>query len=280
MKLLKEFVKFKLELNLQRKTVIEYEKSIVKFMDYIKIEKNKSHLTNQSIANITSQDVQDYALMLRKSYSINSTQKELAGIKQFFKYLKKRNIVNENPVVDIEMKKNDVVKEKKFMNTKEGDLLFELAQSNRDKIIIGLACYNGLRINEVSQLKISDINLDKNTMTFVRKNQKIHTLKISTKIIGLIRDEIKSRNVDMKLIGISTRMIGYIFNELCTIAGFNGEQYHYHSLRAVCASSLYEKGFNPIQIQKFLNHSSLNTTLIYLDTNMDDFLAKFEELVC
>lgn len=276
MKVLNEFVNFKLELNLQQKTVTEYQNSIVKFVDYVKVNNNKSHLTNQSLANITPQDIQNYALQLRKSYSINSVNKELAGVKQFFKYLKQRGIVNSNPVVDIEMKKDDFIKEKKFMKVAEGDVLFDLAKSNRDKIIIGLGCYNGLRIEEIEQLNVSDINFENNTMTFIRKNQKMHTLKISSKIIDLIKSEAEGKSG--KLIGISTRMISYIFKDLCKEAGFIGEQYHFHNLRAICASSLYAKGFNPIQIQKFLNHSSLNTTLIYLDVSMDDFMKKFEEM--
>lgn len=277
MKLLNDFVKFKTSINLQDKTIAEYEKSISKFIDYI--QGDKQRLNNQSLNNITSQDVQNYALLLRETYSINSVQKELAGIKQFFKYLKKRGIVQANPVQEIEMKKDDFHKEKKFMKVEEGDVLFSLAKNNRDKLIIGLGCYNGLRREEIAELNISDINLENNTMTFMRKNQKLHTLKISSKIIDIVRQEVEAKQGKYdKLIGVTPRRVNQIFDELCEEAGLNGEQYHVHNLRAICASNLYANGFNPIQIQRFLNHSSLNTTLIYLDTSMDDFMKKFEEM--
>ena len=165
------------------------------------------------------------------------------------------------------------------MKVEEGDVLFNLAQNNRDKLIIGLGCYNALRREEVVELNISDINLENGTMKFLRKNKKMHTIKISSKIIDIIREQVENAwDKDGKLIGIGIRRVNQIFDELCGQAGFVGKQYHFHNLRAICASNLYAKGFNPVQIQKFLNHSSLKTTLIYLDISMDDFAKKFEDM--
>ena len=276
--MVEEFVSFKKQLNRKDKTVDEYVNSINKFNQYIITKTNKSHLTRMSYGTISKMDVQDYAIELRKNLSIPSVQKELAGLNQFYGFLEANQIVKTNIAKGIQIPKNDINPEKIFMEIWEGDKMFDGCENLRDKIIIGLGNYNGLRINEVASLKVENLNLAKGTMTFMRKNSKVHTLPISKHILPLLIEYVGDRKTG-SLVGIKDNMIHKMFKAEAEKHGFTDEgKYSFHTFRACCASRLYKNGMQPFEIQKFLNHSTVDTTYRYLNISKDDFMTKFADI--
>jgi len=272
--MVKDFIEFKMRLNLKEKTLSEYAKSISKFLDYYRGLINKAHLTRSSYNSISKLTVQNYTFVLNETLAQSSIKKELAGLLQFFTFLFDNNIVSVNPIIGVQIPKEEIKREKKFMQIYEAELLFDNTVDTKVKLAIGFAYFNGLRVNEIAQLRVNNINLIKKTMTFKRKNGKIHTLPIAKSLMDILVDyDFGGKTL---VFGVTTRQIQNWFKTEADKNDMTDEGvYSIHKLRASCASRLYRDGFDVASIQKFLNHEAIATTMIYLNISNDDFLSKF-----
>jgi len=141
----------------------------------------------------------------------------------------------------------------------------------KHKAIISLAYSTGIRVSEVLNLKITDIDSKRMIINIVNgKGRKDRIVPLSEKILKLLREYFKDQ-----------RPKEYLFNgqnslkyskESCNkiVKKYIGENYHFHLLRHSCATTLLESGVDLRIIQKLLGHSSVKTTEIYthVSTNL------------
>jgi site-specific recombinase XerD len=134
----------------------------------------------------------------------------------------------------------------------------------KHKAILTLAYSVGLRVSEVINLKIEDID-SKRMLINIRqaKGKKDRIVPLSQNVLNLFREYYKKY-----------RPKEYLFNgqfslqyssESCNkiVKHYMGEQYHFHQLRHSCFTALLEKGTDLRIIQKLAGHSSSKTTEIY-----------------
>lgn len=137
-------------------------------------------------------------------------------------------------------------------------------QNIKHKSIISLAYSVGLRVSEVINLKITDIDSKRMVITIRQaKGRKDRIVPLSPKILNLLRDYFKQ-----------FKPTEYLFNgqfELkysttsCNqiVKHYLGKSYHFHLLRHSSATAMLESGVNLKYIQNILGHSSSKTTEIY-----------------
>jgi integrase/recombinase XerD len=134
----------------------------------------------------------------------------------------------------------------------------------KHKSIISLAYSVGLRVSEVCNLKIEDID-SKRMIINVRqaKGNKDRVLPLSQKVLELLREYYKQH-----------RPKGYLFNgqnslkyspSSCNkiVKKYFGDKYHFHQLRHSSFTSLLEAGTDLRIIQKIAGHMSSKTTEVY-----------------
>ena len=146
----------------------------------------------------------------------------------------------------------------------------------RDRLILRILYRCGLRVSELTNLHIEDIDFSEGVLT-VRggKGGKDRVIPIDNTTLDLVEMYIQGEKegvlVTSKKTGgkITSRQIERLTDTYARKAG-NPQRVHPHMLRHSFAVHCLKAGMNLRTVQKMLGHSSLTTTQIYLDITSDD----------
>ncbi len=207
----------------------------------------------------------------------------LIALRAFLKYLGKRRIAAPAPG-EIELAKTDE-RQINFLETDELNAL--LAQPNqktiqgvRDKAILDLLFSTGLRISELCNLKIDDINLEKSEFSVKGKGGKVrvvfldHEAKESLSRYLAGRDD-KNEHLfisyghrnkpvtnNQLLVSMTPRSVQRMIHKYAKMAGLS-KKVTPHTIRHSFATDLLQSGADLRSVQELLGHSSITTTQIY-----------------
>lgn len=134
----------------------------------------------------------------------------------------------------------------------------------KHKAIISLAYSVGLRVSEVINLKISDIDSKRMIITIRQaKGRKDRIVPLSSTILELLREYFKVFRPKEYLFNgkFDVKYSSTSCNQL--VKHYLGKNYHFHLLRHSSATAMLESGVDLRHIQKILGHSSSKTTEIY-----------------
>jgi site-specific recombinase XerD len=139
-----------------------------------------------------------------KPLAIATINRRLNSLRSYYSWTVKNKILQHNPMVDIEdLKSADEESEKIMWLTEDEfeDLLIIIRRKpvksrgvnpeekyRRDRSIVYLLTYAGLRVDELSNLKLTDIDLDLKRLRIVGKGKKVRTIPISNTLLAEIRD--------------------------------------------------------------------------------------------
>lgn len=283
-----DFRHYKQELmNRQSKTLDEYCASIERFEEWYKTEYNKQRMSRQTWANVDQSIVQNWVYDLRSTLSVASVKKHIAGLYQFAQFLKLEGDIKENFCKEVGIPKDKIKTEREYMKVSEAIKLVDSIDNNYEQLMIGLLFYQGYRIEEVSNIQIENIDLENFTITALRKHGKMQTLKVLKEVRDMLieRVEFCKANGHKFLFqspkgefGITSNAIRNVFIKWRDKLGLN-EEYSPHDGRRACASLLHwEKGLPLLKVSKFLNHSNVATTMLYLKLSMDDLNNEIDDL--
>ena len=158
--LIEQFLSYiSVERGMANNTLSSYKRDLNRFNDYLKLNKITS------VDKISRQMISSF-MMTEKERGLgsNSISRELACIKSFFKFLAKENIIKENAATIIESPK--LWKKLPFvMNIGEVETLLNAPDIRdimgiRDKACLELMYATGMRVSEIINLKINDINIE------------------------------------------------------------------------------------------------------------------------
>ena len=163
-------------------------------------------------------------------------------------------------------------------------------QGKEDYLILNLICYLGLRISDVVNLKLSNINFNTNTISIIQyKTDNKLTLPLIDKIKYSLLDYLKNvrpNDTDLDYIfitrskpyvqNIKLKTHRYIVKNYFIKAGvdINGRKHGFHSLRHSFSKSLLSENISLYSISNILGHKNIETTMRYLDIDT----AKLKEL--
>lgn len=155
------------------------------------------------------------------------------------------------------------------LSRNEIKLIIDSISNRKHKLMIGLAYGAGLRVSEIIQLRLSDLDLDSLILT-VRdgkgKKDRLTVIPVSLKsdLISLTRHKAPSDYVFESTRGgkLTTRTAQIVFAHALTASGVK-KNATFHSLRHSFATHLLENGVDVRYIQELLGHASIATTQIY-----------------
>jgi site-specific recombinase XerD len=289
---------------------------IDRFLDYLKIEKIASEVTlrdyyrelfrlndfllSKDISNInliSTRILRQYIYNAKESRNLasSSTAKLIAIIKSFFNYLEEDEIIIKNPSRKIKVPKK-INKIPTVMSKHEVDLIIRSVDfaplryrknSVRDRLILTLLYYTGIRRNELLKLDWTDLNLSKSTL-IVRsgKGNKDRLIPIHSTLSDLLDKYLEERlpiEDNALIVGErGKRMCKCCFvdilNKYLEISGLKKKGYSAHSFRHSFASHLIESGVDLFKVQKLLGHATLETTKIYINFNSTQMAKAVERL--
>ncbi len=279
-KLIKNFKNYlKIERNLSKNTITSYLFDLQKlniFLEENNFSSNPSHIKESTLKK--------FVYKISKEIKPSSQARIISGIKRFFDFLILENILNENPLENIETPKIGS-KLPTTLTVKEINKLIDsidIKSKNkiRNKAIIEILYSCGLRVSELITLKVSDLYFNESIIKVTGKGNKERFVPISKGAINYIEkylneirifQKIKKGSEDTLFLnergsGLSRVMIYIILNDLKIKAEIN-KKIGPHTLRHSFATHLLENGADLITIQNMLGHENIVTTERYLHVN-------------
>jgi len=233
------------------------------------------------------EDIYTYLLHLKndKHLSRESIRNHLQGIRFVFRKLYKRIDIIQDIPYPKHSKKLPVI-----LSSKELKLLFSSAHSLKHRMVLKIAYSGGLRRNEISRLKLVDIDT-KNHLIRVEnsKGNKDRYTLLAKSLVPELGEYYRKYKPQKYL--FNGRIKGFPYSEeglrwtFCQALQKSGiqKQVSLHSLRHAFASHLLAMGTDLFTIQKLMGHDDIRTTMIYLQVNHQLRKAKLVsplDLIC
>ena len=274
----KDFENFlKLERNLSVNTIKSYRSDLKKFEFYL------SRTSAKKLSFIGPEIVREFLYEQSKRVSAKTQGRIISTLKTFFNFLVLEKLIKDSPIENIDYPKIDS-KIPLVLTTDEIDKLISCAFSKkfglRNQTIIEIMYSCGLRVSELTEMKISNIFFDESLIKILGKGNKERFIPLSSTAKKLLYNYItynrKNLSQDKQSIDIVflnnrgkklTRVMVYnIINDAALEAKIN-KKISPHTLRHSFATHLIENGADIISIQKMMGHENVVTTEKYLHVN-------------
>jgi len=249
------------------------------------LERFKKKLENTPLNFVDKKWVRHFLFELSEEKKAKTTlHRHLSTLKSFFKYLLSQKIITSNPLELMSSLKlpkalpKAISREEllRFLSLPDTTCYLGL----RDKVIMELFYSSGLRLSELSQLNIQDIDFSSRLLKVLGKGQKTRLVPITSTIAELIKIYLEDprrhleepthqkaqceKAVFLNKWGkrLSMRSIDRFFKDYLKNSGL-AAKITPHSLRHTIATHLLENGMDLKSIQTLLGHTNLGTTTIY-----------------
>jgi site-specific recombinase XerD len=221
--------------------------------------------------------------------------RKVSSLRSFFNYVcNKQKYFLPNPVTDLEMPKLPA-RNARYLEWDEAvDLLKGIKgrHKERDFAIITLFLNCGMRLSELTQIKISDIKND--TIRIIGKGNKERTIFLNRACLKAINAYLSVRPetdspylfLSQQNLPISNRAVQHLVKKHLAECGLNTDEISVHKLRHTAATLMFRYGNADLRsVQEILGHENVSTTQIYThvdeetlrDTLNHNPLAQFEK---
>ncbi|HSZ57383.1 MAG TPA: tyrosine recombinase XerC [Tepidisphaeraceae bacterium] len=221
------------------------------------------------------------AYLYGQNYTKSTTARKLATLRSFFKFLIRRGQVSVNPLSTIRTPKQekrlpkclDLEQVQKLLDAPgDADLL-----SARDKAMLEVLYSSGIRVSELVELEMADLDLQEGVLRVKGKGRKDRFTPIGSQAIKAVQRYFEMRNADVKCQqsrdaarvflnkhgeALSTRSVRRKLDKYLVAAGLD-PGISPHTLRHSFATHLLNNGADLRSVQELLGHQSLSTTQIY-----------------
>jgi len=275
------------EKNLSQKTLKAYKIDLKQFLEYKNVQK-------LSIKNVDKRILKAYIQHLfEKNLKEKTIKRKLATLKAFFNNLEFEEQILVNPFRKIRVSIKEPKRLPKTLSLREIKKLlshmYKVKSSMnmnkyaykaivRDILILELLFATGMRVSEVSNLQLSDIDMKTNVVKIIGKGDKERNIHIcDSEIKNILKEylnlfEHNSNNKTFLFINrldeqISEQSIRFMIKKYQKLAGIE-KHITPHMFRHSFATMLLEEGVDIRYIQHLLGHSSIATTQIYTQVNL------------
>jgi site-specific recombinase XerD len=253
-------------------TVLAYQTDLDEFALFLK-EHNLSYLS------LTKEDVRTYLKLLdQEKFKNKSIARHLSALRSFYRYLEQKGVVENNVFEKIHNPKlNKPLPNTLNYEETEKLLHFDKLDTSWDiecHLVLELLYSTGLRVSELSDIKIGDIYKSDRRITVTGKGQKGRTVYYGEfaqdaldKYLSIRPSLLKKENHDYLLVNqrggkLSRSSIFKMIEKKALSSGIN-HHLSPHTLRHTFATHLLANGADIKTVQELLGHENLGTTEIY-----------------
>ena len=267
----------KVEKGLSVNSVNSYRQDLFKYLSFLETR----GITNPN--RIERRDINDFLFSLRGKLSVTSIARVLSSVKSFHRFLMREKIVLHDPSNLIDSPKlgkkiPDVLSFEEVTRLLKAPN-YHRAGGIRDKAILELMYATGLRVSEVANLKVSDLNLEIGFLRCKGKASKERIVPLGRMAVKFLkryleeaRPKLLGRNVSSNVFlaqggrGLSRQSVWKMIKRMVKKAGIR-KKVSPHTLRHSFATHLLERGASLRSVQELLGHTSITTTQIYTHIN-------------
>ncbi|MGO1433933.1 MAG: site-specific tyrosine recombinase XerD, partial [Ruoffia tabacinasalis] len=256
-------------------TIQSYMRDLKKFVTFI----NEQELVE--INNINKDTIQLYIISLNKAgFAASTMNRMISTLKNFFHYLIREQKMDHNPMDLIQGAKNRKHLPK-TLSSKEIDRLLDSpdAETNngiRDRAILEVMYASGLRVSELTHLKMNELHLELGFIQTIGKGDKERIIPIGEEALFWIKKYLEEvypvyskKSTDSTILFLTQRGKQFTrqgiwknLKKYVNLAGIDHEVSP-HILRHSFATHLLENGADLRMVQELLGHSDISTTQIY-----------------
>ncbi len=261
--------------NYSSNTIKNYKIDILEFKNYLDKE-DINYLT------VDYDFIKGYLMVLyQRNLSRNSVARKLSSLRSFYKYLFNNNFIKQNPFRYVATPK----KEKKlprYLGVEDLEILFETPSLNtplgqRNRLILEVLYACGIRVSELVNIKLSDIDFDKKEIKVLGKGNKERLVEFGDYCLYFMelflndgRKKILEKHhvtcdyliLNEKGKKITTRGVEVIVQDIVKKTALK-KRVSPHMLRHTFATHLLNEGCDILTVQELLGHESLETTQVY-----------------
>ena len=271
MKLINQFLNYlEFEQNYSSYTIKNYQIDLKEFKKFIQ---------NKDISLIEYNDIREYLLYLfDKKYKKKTIARKISSLRSFFKYLYSENIIKNNPMTLISNPKLDK-KLPKFLNFEEIEKILTIPDIKtpigiRDASILEMLYSTGIRVSELVNIKLNDINFYDRKIKILGKGNKERYVffgqicfeKLNNYLQNsrplLIKKETEYLFLNKRSDQLSDRSVRKIVDDIAKKAELK-MNISPHVLRHTFATHMLNEGADLKSVQELLGHENLSTTSIY-----------------
>lgn len=263
-KTIKEYLE---SLQVSELTMQSYENALGHFDSFLK-DKRKT------VLSIEAKELATYSDYLQKNMElgVSSIRGYINAVKRLYKHLEEHGVTRDESYL-LRLPKAPTNQLPKFLTNREVVRLFEEVSKEdneflkvRNTFAVNMLVYHGLRVQELTDLRIDSIKDD--VVTVVGKGNKARVLVLTDVVLKGYEDYLKVRKSKSEQLLVSEegrpiqkRAIQYMVQRYLDNAGLG--QFSVHSLRHTCAVLMMDNGLDIKEVQEVLGHTDIATTQIY-----------------
>lgn len=269
-------------------TIISYKNDLEQFFTYV-----GQHYQIENVEDINFQQIRSWLVhLVTLSITPKSISRKLSTLKSFFKYLQRTNVIANNPAVDLTSPKvgkrlPGFVPEQEIKNLFEHQIFGESTEGLQHRLILEFLYTCGLRRNELINLELKNIDLNKGLIKVVGKGNKERLIPIGNKLVksilyfvenSLTNQELKSPYLFHNKKGNKLNpksVYNIVVKYLNMVTGI--EKRSPHILRHSFATHLIENGADLNSVKTLLGHSSLASTQVYTHNTIERLKEVYEK---
>lgn len=268
--------------------------NVKSFLNYLKVYKNYSELTiknyyndltefslyiKKDLTRVKKEDIKSYLKYLfDKDNSNRTVSRKISTLKSFYKYLKENDVIKSSPALSIKYPKADK-KLPNFVHYNELESMINATKKDtfyeRDDSIIELMYATGVRVSELVNIKLDDIDFEANSIRILGKGSYMRTVYFGEyardaifKYMNGLRIKLLNGKESEYLFlnkngnNITTRGIQKIIDKIVSETEVK-TKVSPHTLRHTFATHLLDNGCDLRSVQELLGHKNINTTEVY-----------------
>ncbi len=289
-KAIEEFVKTLISRGLSKHTITAYKRDLLQFQEFL-IKYFEDGIVK--LDQITRLYLRDFLRHLSLNDRNNRTlARKATTLKTFFQFCEKNEYLTKNPASNLHIPKFEKMLPKCFSEKEMDELLNIPDLSNkfgiRNRAILELIYSSGLRISEIADCKIEQIDLIEKQIRIIGKGNKERIVPVSSKAKIAIRNyekiriQFESRFSDDSLFlsksgrPLSPNEIREILSRYLNLVA-KTQGYSPHTIRHSFATHLLSRGADLRAVQEMLGHNNLSTTEIYTHLTLNDLKKVYEQ---
>ena len=273
----------KTEKRLSSHTVKSYSSDLKQFSKYLSKECN----INSDINQVNFQTIRSWIVfLLENNINPRSVNRKISVLKSYYKFLLQEGILSYNPMIKIISPKTS----KRLPSFVDKDDIQNLLDKvkfennyigNRDRLIIEFFYVTGIRLSELINIKISDIDFNNNYIKVLGKRNKERLIPLSNNMTNKLKNYVNENDISEYLFNnkgkkmYSKLVYRLVKKHLNLVSSIDNKGPHV--LRHTFATHMLNNGADINAIKELLGHSNLNATQVYTHNSIEKLKSVYNQ---
>ncbi len=280
-----KFIKYlSAEKRFSEHTITSYSTDLDQFSIFL----SEEYQVSNEVSEISFQIVRSWiASLLEKGVTPRSVNRKISTLKTYFKFLIRENVILESPMLKIVAPKSKkrlpvFIEENQIENLLNEVEFDEGFIGERDKLIIELFYVTGIRLSELIDIKIFDINFSNSLIKVLGKRNKERLIPLSINIVNELQTFVKKHNLNNYLFTnlggtkVYTKLVYRVVKKyIGKISSVNKKSPHI--LRHTFATHMLNNGADINAIKELLGHANLSATQVYTHNTIEKLKTVYKQ---